>query len=65
MVFTWGIEDMLGIDREIITHKIFVNLAFKPIQQRKRYLSVERRKFVKEVHVLLKIGHIPKVLYLE
>ncbi|XP_031090958.1 uncharacterized protein LOC115995951 [Ipomoea triloba] len=63
-VFAWGPEDMPGLSREVITHKLAVDPTIKPIQQKKRYLSAERREFVKkEVNTLLEIGHVREVLY--
>ncbi|XP_019160670.1 PREDICTED: uncharacterized protein LOC109157216 [Ipomoea nil] len=63
-VFAWGPEDMPGLSRDVITHKLAVDPAVRPIQQRKRYLSAERREFVKkEVDTLLEIGHVREVTY--
>ncbi|XP_019189993.1 PREDICTED: uncharacterized protein LOC109184447 [Ipomoea nil] len=63
-IFAWGPEDMPGLSREVITHKLAVDLSVKPVQQRKRYLSTDRREFVKkEVDTLLEIGHIREVIY--
>ncbi|XP_019163464.1 PREDICTED: uncharacterized protein LOC109159807 [Ipomoea nil] len=55
---------MPGLSRDVITHKLAVDPAVKPVQQRKRYLSAERREFVKnEVDTLLEIGHVREVIY--
>ncbi|XP_019197405.1 PREDICTED: uncharacterized protein LOC109191268 [Ipomoea nil] len=63
-VFAWGPEDMPGLSRDVITHKLAVDPTAKPVQQRKRYLSAERREFVRtEVNTLLEIGHVREVLY--
>ncbi|XP_031106330.1 uncharacterized protein LOC116010979 [Ipomoea triloba] len=63
-VFAWGPEDMPGLNREVITHKLAVDPTIKPVQQKKRYLSAERREFVKkEVNTLLEIGYVREVLY--
>ncbi|XP_019178888.1 PREDICTED: uncharacterized protein LOC109174051 [Ipomoea nil] len=63
-VFAWGPEDMPGLSREVITHKLAVDPKAKPVQQRKRYLAADRREFVKkEVDTLLEIGHIREVTY--
>ena len=32
--FTWSHTDMLGIDPEVISHKLNVNLNHKPIHQK-------------------------------
>lgn len=39
--FSWGPEDMSGIDRSIITHKLAIDLAHKPVKQKQRHLSSE------------------------
>ncbi|XP_019176175.1 PREDICTED: uncharacterized protein LOC109171578 [Ipomoea nil] len=63
-VFAWGPEDMPGIDRRIITHKLAVDPSGKLVHQRKRYMSAERREFVKnEVTALLNVGHIKEIYY--
>ncbi|XP_019159996.1 PREDICTED: uncharacterized protein LOC109156598 [Ipomoea nil] len=63
-VFAWGPEDMPGIDRRIITHKLAVDPSGKPVHQRKRYMSAERREFVKkEATALLNVGHIKEIYY--
>ncbi|XP_019177744.1 PREDICTED: uncharacterized protein LOC109172949 [Ipomoea nil] len=55
---------MPGIDRSIITHKLAVDPSGKPMHQRKRYMSAERREFVKmEVTALLHVGHIKEIYY--
>ncbi|XP_031107639.1 uncharacterized protein LOC116012276 [Ipomoea triloba] len=65
-VFAWGPEDMPGINRNIITHKLAVDPTKKPIQQRKRYMSAERRDFVKsEVVALTQAGHLKEIYYPE
>ncbi|CAH9086678.1 unnamed protein product [Cuscuta epithymum] len=64
IVFAWGPEDMPGIDRRVITHRLAVDPSAKPVQHRRRPLSAERREFVKnEVSMLLSIKHIKEVKY--
>ena len=38
-VFAWSHEDMLGIDPSIIVHRLNVNPASSPIQQKKRVFA--------------------------
>ncbi|XP_022893708.1 uncharacterized protein LOC111408138 [Olea europaea var. sylvestris] len=47
-VFTWNVEDMLGIDLEIAVHKLNVNTEARPVKQRKRQFAPERREVIKE-----------------
>ncbi|XP_019184570.1 PREDICTED: uncharacterized protein LOC109179515 [Ipomoea nil] len=64
MIFAWGPKDMPGIDRSIISHRLAVDPSFKPVKQKRRHLSAERRAFVKtEVDKLPAIGHIQKAMY--
>ena len=49
-VFTWKHEDMPGIDRKIIQHRLNVNLECKLVQQKQRIFALERNRVVtKEV----------------
>ncbi|XP_031112204.1 uncharacterized protein LOC116016181 [Ipomoea triloba] len=65
-VFAWGPEDMLGVDRSVICHRLSIQPGSKPVKQKKRHLSSERREFVKkETATLLAVGHVREVLYPE
>ncbi|VFQ79638.1 unnamed protein product [Cuscuta campestris] len=66
VLFAWGQEDMPGVDPKIICHRLAVDPAYKPVKQKKRFLSSERREFVsKQVTTLQSIGHIWEVRYPE
>ncbi|XP_019184278.1 PREDICTED: uncharacterized protein LOC109179169 [Ipomoea nil] len=66
LVFAWGPEDMPGVDRSIIAHRLAVDSDHRPVAQKKRYLANDRREFVKkEVGTLLAAGHIREVKYPE
>ncbi|VFQ89316.1 unnamed protein product [Cuscuta campestris] len=55
-------EDMPGVDPKIICHRLAVDPTHKPVKQKKRFLSSERREFVtKQVTTLQSIGHIREV----
>ncbi|VFQ77221.1 unnamed protein product [Cuscuta campestris] len=57
---------MPGVDPKIICHRLAVDPTHKPVKQKKRFLSVERREFVtKQVTTLQFIGHIREVRYPE
>lgn len=63
-IFAWGPEDMLGVDRSIITHWLAVDPTYRPVVEKKRHLSTHRRELVKkEIDALLAAGHIPEVKY--
>lgn len=47
-VFSWGYEDMLGIDREITEHRIPTHPHISPVKQKKRRLRSEWALLVKE-----------------
>jgi hypothetical protein len=55
---------MPGIPREVIEHKLDINLAFKPINQKERRYIPERRETIRlEVNKLLEAGFIRPVDY--
>ena len=63
-VFAWSHEDMSSIPTEIIQHKLNVNPASKPVQQRRRVFALERDQAVRdEVARLLSAGFIREVYY--
>jgi hypothetical protein len=64
-VFAWQISDMPGIPREVIAHKLGIDPAFKPIKQKERRYTPERRETIRlEVNKLLEVGFIRPVDYL-
>jgi hypothetical protein len=63
-VFAWQISDMPGIPREVIEHKLGIDPAFKPIKQKERRYTPERRETIRlEVNKLLEAGFISSVDY--
>ncbi|KAJ9551982.1 hypothetical protein OSB04_016027 [Centaurea solstitialis] len=62
--FAWTHEDMVGIDPDIISHKLNVDPTFKPIKQKRRKFAPECNKVINdEVDNLLKTGKIREVKY--
>ncbi|KAJ9542393.1 hypothetical protein OSB04_028899 [Centaurea solstitialis] len=62
--FAWSHEDMVGIDPDIISHKLNVDPSFKPVKQKRRKFAPERNKVINdEVDNLLKTGKIREVKY--
>ncbi|KAJ9544306.1 hypothetical protein OSB04_024013 [Centaurea solstitialis] len=62
--FAWSHEDMVGIDPDIISHKLNVDPTFKPVKQKRRKFAPERNKVINdEVDNLLKTGKIREVKY--
>jgi hypothetical protein len=56
---------MPGIPREVIKHKLDLGPAFKPIKQKERRYTPERRETIRvEVNKLLETGFIRPVDYL-
>jgi hypothetical protein len=63
-VFAWQISDMPGIPREVIEHKLGIDPAFKPIKQKERRYTPDRRETIRlEVNKLLEAGFIRPVDY--
>ncbi|KAI3759391.1 hypothetical protein L6452_07168 [Arctium lappa] len=62
--FAWTHEDMVGIDPEVITHRLNVDPSFNPIKQNSRKFAPERNKVINdEVDNLLKMGKFWEVKY--
>ena len=58
-VFMWTHEDMVGIHPDVMCHRLNINPDFKPIQQKRRAMNIERYKTLKdEVDKLLDIGFV-------
>ncbi|XP_075653703.1 uncharacterized protein LOC142624083 [Castanea sativa] len=63
-VFVWKHEDMPGIDRKIIQHRLNINPECKPVQHKRRIFALERNRVVtEEVKKLLEAGFIKEVFY--
>ena len=57
--FSWMHEDMVGIDPNVISHKLNVDPTFKSINQKHRNYAPERNKLTNdEVDNLFKTGKI-------
>ncbi|XP_019192761.1 PREDICTED: uncharacterized protein LOC109187068 [Ipomoea nil] len=57
---------MLGIDRTVICHRLTVDPSAKPVKQKTRHLSSDRREFVREeLKKMAAIGHIRPVTFPE
>jgi hypothetical protein len=62
--FAWQISDMPEIPREVIEHRLGIDPAFKPIKQKERRYTPERREAIRlEVNKLLEAGFIRPVDY--
>jgi hypothetical protein len=64
-VFAWSTSDLIGVNNEVIEHKLQVNPNAKPKKQKLRKMSQEKLEVVKaEVKRLLDTGFIREVTYL-
>ncbi|XP_074298381.1 uncharacterized protein LOC141629252 [Silene latifolia] len=64
--FAWSHNDMIEIDRSVITHKLSVDPSYKPVQQKRRKFASERKKVInQEVDNLLAAGKIREAKYPE
>ena len=61
--FAWKHEDMTGISKNIITHKLGIDNSFRPIHQKRRKFTPERNIIIQEVERLFKANIIREVLY--
>ncbi|KAL0451616.1 UNVERIFIED_CONTAM: Transposon Ty3-G Gag-Pol polyprotein [Sesamum latifolium] len=65
-VFFWTVHDLVGIDPKVMTHKLNINPAFRPVRQKKRNFGQERNEIIKEkVEKLLTAEYIRPVQYPE
>ncbi|XP_016185043.1 uncharacterized protein LOC107626660 [Arachis ipaensis] len=63
-LFAWTPADMLGIDPNIICHKLSINKTSKPIAQKKRNLGAEKMKAaLEETKKLLNTGFIKELRF--
>ncbi|KAK1563904.1 hypothetical protein Q3G72_034940 [Acer saccharum] len=62
--FAWSHEDMVGIDLEVMVHRLQVNLDHQPIKQKRRKFVPERNKVInEEIQKLFDIGSVREVKY--
>lgn len=47
-VFAWSTKDLGGIPKEIVMHKLNVDLEVKPVRQKKRSFTPEQNKTINE-----------------
>ncbi|CAL1413287.1 unnamed protein product [Linum trigynum] len=63
-LFAWSPEDMPGVSRDLMEHKLSVKPESVPVQQKRRGASLARRvAMMEEVQKLLKAGFIREVQY--
>ncbi|CAL8996497.1 unnamed protein product [Prunus brigantina] len=63
-VFAWSYNDMPGISPDIISHRLSINPAVRPVRQKRRAYDPERYEAMKaEVDKLSTIGFIKEVDY--
>ena len=65
-IFTWGYEEMLGINPSILIHQLNVSPSFLPVRQRKWVFAQERDNAIaKKACKLLDVNFIWEVYYPE
>src|SRR3954471_22613031 len=63
-IFAWSPSDMPGIDPAVIAHHLNIKPDYKPVQQKKRSLGIDRQKAAEEeVDRLLEAGFIQEINY--
>ncbi|KAI3805056.1 hypothetical protein L1987_27073 [Smallanthus sonchifolius] len=64
--FVWKHEEMTGISKDIITHRLGIEKSFRPIHQKRRKFAPKRNVIIQEeVERLLKSGMIREVKFLK
>ncbi|XP_022872734.1 uncharacterized protein LOC111391716 [Olea europaea var. sylvestris] len=63
-VFAWKVDDMPGIDPEVVVHMLNTKPRTHPVKQRKRQFAPERRQVInEEINKLIKAQFIREVNY--
>ncbi|XP_016185917.1 uncharacterized protein LOC107627603 [Arachis ipaensis] len=63
-LFAWTPSDMLGIDPQIISHKLAINSAVRPVQQKKRKLGEEKKRAsLEEIQKLINAEFIKEIRF--
>ncbi|XP_072087267.1 uncharacterized protein [Arachis hypogaea] len=63
-LFAWTPSDMLGLDPEVMSHRLSIKLDAKPVAQRRRKMSQEKADEVaKQTAGLLEVGFIKELEY--
>ncbi|KAK1575844.1 hypothetical protein Q3G72_008838 [Acer saccharum] len=62
--FAWSHEDMIGIDPEVMVHRLQVDPDHQPVKQKRRKFAPERNKVInEEIQKLFDIGSVREVKY--
>ncbi|XP_073154002.1 uncharacterized protein [Henckelia pumila] len=62
--FAWSVSDLLGVQREVMEHKLNFIRDYRPIIQKKRHFGPEKDAVIQgQVEELLKAGHIQEVYF--
>jgi hypothetical protein len=65
-VFTWSVNNLCGVNRDVIKHSLNVDPAIRPKKQKLRIMSEDKAKGARnEVKRLLSAGVIREVTYPE
>ncbi|KAL2232806.1 UNVERIFIED_CONTAM: Retrovirus-related Pol polyprotein from transposon [Sesamum indicum] len=63
-MFAWSPSDFTGINPEVIVHRLNVDPAVRPVQQKKRSFGNDKNEIIRqEVDNLLKVGYVSEVQY--
>ena len=62
-IFAWSYQDMLGMDTEIVVHRILVKSECLPMQQALQRMKLEIILKIKEVEKQLKAGFLTVIAY--
>ncbi|KAL0416120.1 UNVERIFIED_CONTAM: hypothetical protein Slati_3443900 [Sesamum latifolium] len=65
-VFAWIPHDLEGINPEVITHHLNIDLRVKPVKQKKRHFGPEKDKIIQaEIDKLVAAGHVEEIQFPE
>ncbi|KAL0416111.1 UNVERIFIED_CONTAM: hypothetical protein Slati_3443000 [Sesamum latifolium] len=65
-IFAWTLQELEGIDPQVITHHLNIDSNYKPVKQKKRHFGPEKDKIIQaEVNKLMAAGHIEEIQFFE
>lgn len=63
-IFTWRVQDLVGISSKLMKHHLNISLGTCSVKQKKTHFGSEKDKLIREeVQKLLQVGHIQEVQF--
>lgn len=62
-MFAWFIVDMLGIDLDVMVHRLNIDPTYRPIKQKQSFVLEHRKVITEEVDKLTQVNFIWEVMH--